>query len=91
LPIYKRLFRSFWFKMSYSRPLLKLITFEHKGVHKVGNLFKNEVVDLTKSLGVKDMKSFLEGGDALLQKANDASKAADSKIPLSDVKIKAPM
>ena len=78
--------------MSHARPLLKLVTFEHQGTRKIGNLFKNEIVDLTKSLGVKDMKSFLEGGDALLHKANDASKATNApKIPLADAKIKAPM
>lgn len=77
---------------SIARPLLKLISFDHKGIRKVGSLLNGEVVDLTSSMGALDMKSFLMGGDKTLRSAEEVIKSGKNRLRLdSSVKIKAPM
>jgi len=72
--------------------MLKLVTFDHKGTRKIGSLsHSNDVVDLTAATGFKDMKSLLEGGEKSLKIASDAFTSGKHRLPLQDIKIRAPI
>jgi len=79
------------FRTTVLRDALRLVTFEHAGSRRIGATVGKEVVDLAKTVGVSDMRSFLNRGEAGIKDAQLAVKSGSNRIPLADVKIKAPM
>ncbi len=72
--------------------LLRLVTFDHKGIRRIGSLAPSDhVVDLTSATGIKDMKTLLEGGEKSMKLANDAFTSGKHRLALQDVKLRAPM
>jgi hypothetical protein len=71
--------------------LLRLVTFEHSGSRRIGSLHNGDVFDLTTALGIRDMKSFLEGGEKNMKLASDVVNSAKHKLPAKDVRLRAPM
>eukprot|EP01116_Phalansterium_solitarium_P021023 TRINITY_DN6399_c0_g2_i1.p1 TRINITY_DN6399_c0_g2~~TRINITY_DN6399_c0_g2_i1.p1 ORF type:complete len:298 (-),score=121.06 TRINITY_DN6399_c0_g2_i1:180-1073(-) len=79
------------FRSPAMRAALRLVTFESGGSRRIGAQVDKEVVDLAKSVGVTDMRSFLNLGSAGLKQAQDAVNSGKNRIALKDVTIKAPI
>jgi len=73
---------------------LRLITFDlaSSGLRKIGAFIdKKEVVDLSASLGIKDMRTFLETGEKGIKQATDVIKSGKNRIPFKEAVIRAPI
>ena len=72
---------------------MKLVSFTKEGVTRIGDLQGDDIVDfnaIDASLPT-DMVSLLEGGDAMMDRARAAAAAGAVKVPLSDVRLEAPV
>ena len=73
---------------------MKLVTYETKGKHSLGVVVEEYVLDLNKSMGTDyDMISFLESGEKVFRKAEDAVKEGKTSdmYKVDDVKLVAPI
>ena len=72
---------------------MKLITFHCRGVHSIGKIVGNQVVDLPASdpLIPRTMLAFLQAGPSALARARAIEAAAGVTYPLSDVQLDAPV
>jgi 2-keto-4-pentenoate hydratase/2-oxohepta-3-ene-1,7-dioic acid hydratase in catechol pathway len=71
---------------------MKLATFTHKGVARIGVVVGDEVVDLRAAAPAlpQEMKAFLAAGDDALSAARDAA-GGGHRLALADVKLEAPV
>lgn len=78
---------------------LRFVTFDHLSTksRKIGvNLIhEKQVLDLTSSLGIRDMRTLLEERSQNVLKMDDKClqfvNSGKNRIPLADVRIRAPM
>ena len=72
---------------------MKLVTFAQNGAARLGALRGNDVVDLNQadSRLPSDMLAFLQAGEAALKLAQQAVQQAKQTVPLSSVKLRAPI
>jgi len=71
---------------------MKLVTFEcRKGIQRVGVKRGKYIIDLQAAQFPTDMRSFLAGGSALMQRAHEEAKRNRFQIPETEVKIKPPI
>ncbi len=71
---------------------MKLVTFSHNGWSRVGVVDGEEVVDLAVDPDQpRDMITLLEGGDAALASVAAVVAGGEGRMPLSDVKLEAPV
>ncbi len=69
---------------------MRLATFTHEGVTRVGVVDGQAIVELPASLP-RDMIGFLAAGAAALDAARDAVEKAGPRIPLAEVRLEAPV
>ena len=73
---------------------MKLVTYETKGKHSLGVVVEEYILDLNKSMGTDhDMISFLESGEEVFRKVEDAIKEGNTSdmYKIDDVKLVAPI
>lgn len=72
---------------------MRLVTFEHEGTRRVGVRKDDVIIDLSKADASlpTNMRDFLTAGDSALNAAKSAAEAGDHAIPVSNVKICAPI
>jgi 2-keto-4-pentenoate hydratase/2-oxohepta-3-ene-1,7-dioic acid hydratase in catechol pathway len=72
---------------------MRLVTFEHQGTRRLGVRNGDAIVDLSKADASlpTNMRDFLAAGDSALKSANAAANAGTNTIPVSEVKICAPI
>ena len=72
---------------------MRLLTFEHKGVRRVGVRSKDGIIDLNRvDAGIpSDMRGLLSGGEGVMSAARKALDRGDGAIPESDVRVLAPI
>ncbi len=72
---------------------MKLATFSHGGSTRIGVVVGDEIVDLAAAApGLPtEMKAFLAAGEQALATARSAAKSGDARLPLTDVKLEAPI
>ena len=70
---------------------MKLVTFLHESIEKIGAVVDDQIIDFSKSHLPKSMIEFIELGDAGINQANALIAKNDSKISINDVKLMAPI
>ena len=70
---------------------MKLVTFLHEGIQKIGAVVDDQIIDFSKSHLPKSMIEFIELGDDGINQANALIVKNDSKISINDVKLMAPI
>ena len=70
---------------------MKLVTFLHESIEKIGAVVDEQIIDFSKSHLPKSMIEFIELGDAGINQANALIAKNDSKISINDVKLMAPI
>jgi len=72
---------------------MRLATFSHAGATRIGVLADDDVVDLAAAAPElpREMVPFLAAGTAALRRANDLASGARQRIPLSEVRLEAPV
>ncbi len=72
---------------------MKLATFSHGGSTRIGVVVGDEIVDLAAAApGLPtEMKALLAAGKQALATARSAAKSGDARLPLTDVKLEAPI
>ncbi len=72
---------------------MKLATFSHRGSTRIGVVAGDEIVDLAAAApGLPtEMKALLAAGEQALATARSAAESGDARLPLTDVKLEAPI
>ena len=72
---------------------MRLVTFTHNGVTRIGAQRGDDIVDLNAADGSlpTNMRALLEGGDSLMAKAKEAAETGAASVRLSDVKLESPV
>ena len=70
---------------------MKLVTFLHEGIQKIGAVVDDQIIDFSTSHFPKSMIEFIELGDDGINQANALIAKNDSKISINDVKLMAPI
>ncbi len=70
---------------------MKLVTFLHESIEKIGAVVDNQIIDFSTSHLPKSMIEFIELGDYGINQANALIAKNDSKISINDVKLMAPI
>ena len=70
---------------------MKLVTFLHEGIQKIGAVVDDQIIDFSTSHLPKSMIEFIELGDDGINQANALIVKNDSKISINDVKLMAPI
>lgn len=70
---------------------MKLVTFLHEGIQKIGAVVDDQIIDFSTSHLPKSMIEFIELGDDGINQANALIAKNDSKILINDVKLMAPI
>ena len=70
---------------------MKLVTFLHESIQKIGAVIDDQIIDFSTSHLPKSMIEFIELGDAGINQANALIAKNDSKISINDVKLMAPI
>ena len=70
---------------------MKLVTFLHEGIQKIGTVVDDQIIDFSTSHLPKSMIEFIELGDDGINQANELIAKNDSKISINDVKLMAPI
>lgn len=70
---------------------MKLVTFLHESIQKIGAVVDDQIIDFSKSHLPKSMIEFIELGDDGINQANALIAKNDSKISINDVKLMAPI
>ena len=70
---------------------MKLVTFLHEGIQKIGAIVDDQIIDFSTSHLPKSMIEFIELGDDGINQANALIAKNDSKISINDVKLMAPI
>ena len=70
---------------------MKLVTFLHESVQKIGAVIDDQIIDFSTSHLPKSMIEFIELGDDGINQANALIAKNDSKISINDVKLMAPI
>ena len=70
---------------------MKLVTFLHESIEKIGAVVDDQIIDFSKSHLPKSMIEFIELGDAGINQANALIAKNDSKISINEVKLMAPI
>ena len=70
---------------------MKLVTFLHEGIQKIGAVVDDQIIDFSTSHLPKSMIEFIELGDYGINQANALIAKNDSKISINDVKLMAPI
>ena len=70
---------------------MKLVTFLHEGIQKIGAVVDDQIIDFSTSHLPKSMIEFIELGDDGINQANALIAKNDSKISINDVKLMAPI
>lgn len=72
---------------------MRLVTFTHQGSTRIGVAIGDSIVDLSSAAPElpREMIAFLTAGAPAMDRARKASEAATSRIPLSQVKLEAPV
>ena len=70
---------------------MKLVTFLHEGIQKIGAVVDDQIIDFSTSHLPKSMIEFIELGDDGINQANELIAKNDSKISINDVKLMAPI
>ena len=70
---------------------MKLVTFLHESIQKIGAVVDNLIIDFSTSHLPKSMIEFIELGDDGINQANALIAKNDSKISINDVKLMAPI
>jgi 2-keto-4-pentenoate hydratase/2-oxohepta-3-ene-1,7-dioic acid hydratase in catechol pathway len=74
-------------------PIMKLARFTHEGATRVGVVLGEEIVDLSRATSdlPRGMIGLLQGGPGALERARDAAERGGFRIPLSEVRLEAPV
>ena len=70
---------------------MKLVTFLHEGIQKIGAVVDDQIIDFSTSHLPKSMIEFIKLGDDGINQANALIAKNDSKISINDVKLMAPI
>ena len=70
---------------------MKLVTFLHESIEKIGAVVDDQIIDFSTSHLPKSMIEFIELGDDGINQANELIAKNDSKISINDVKLMAPI
>ena len=70
---------------------MKLVTFLHESIQKIGAVVDDQIIDFSTSHLPKSMIEFIELGDDGINQANALIAKNDSKISIKDVKLMAPI
>jgi 2-keto-4-pentenoate hydratase/2-oxohepta-3-ene-1,7-dioic acid hydratase in catechol pathway len=70
---------------------MKLVTFLHEDIQKIGAIVDDQIIDFSTSHLPKSMIEFIELGDDGINQANALIAKNDSKISINDVKLMAPI
>ena len=70
---------------------MKLVTFLHESIQKIGAVIDDQIIDFSTSHLPKSMIEFIELGDDGINQANALIAKNDSKISINDVKLMAPI
>ena len=70
---------------------MKLVTFLHEGIQKIGAVVDDQIIDFSTSHLPKSMIEFIELGADGINQANALIAKNDSKISINDVKLMAPI
>tara|TARA_Y100000748_G_C15489338_1_gene485950 strand:+ start:195 stop:1088 length:894 start_codon:yes stop_codon:yes gene_type:complete len=70
---------------------MKLVTFLHEDIQKIGTVVDDQIIDFSTSHLPKSMIEFIELGDDGINQANALIAKNDSKISINDVKLMAPI
>jgi 2-keto-4-pentenoate hydratase/2-oxohepta-3-ene-1,7-dioic acid hydratase in catechol pathway len=72
---------------------MKLARFTHEGATRVGVVLGEEIVDLSQAASdlPRGMIGLLQGGPGALEKAREAAERGGFRIPLSNVRLEAPV
>ena len=70
---------------------MKLVTFLHESIEKIGAVVDDQIIDFSTSHLPKSMIEFIELGDDGINQANALIAKNDSKISINDVKLLAPI
>jgi 2-keto-4-pentenoate hydratase/2-oxohepta-3-ene-1,7-dioic acid hydratase in catechol pathway len=70
---------------------MKLVTFLHESIQKIGAVVDDQIIDFSTSHLPKLMIEFIELGDDGINQANALIAKNDSKISINDVKLMAPI
>ena len=70
---------------------MKLVTFLHESIQKIGAVVDDQIIDFSTSHLPKSMIEFIELGDDGINQANALIAKNDSKISINDVKLMAPI
>ena len=70
---------------------MKLVTFLHESIQKIGAVVDNQIIDFSTSHLPKSMIELIELGDDGINQANALIAKNDSKISINDVKLMAPI
>ena len=70
---------------------MKLVTFLHEGIQKIGAVVDDQIIDFSISHLPKSMIEFIELGDDGINQANALIAKNDSKISINEVKLMAPV
>lgn len=70
---------------------MKLVTFLHESIEKIGAVVDDQIIDFSTSHLPKSMIEFIELGDDGINQANALIAKNESKISINDVKLMAPI
>ena len=70
---------------------MKLVTFLHESIQKIGAVVDDQIIDFSTSHLPKSMIEFIELGDDGINQANALIAKNESKISINDVKLMAPI
>ena len=70
---------------------MKLVTFLHESIQKIGAVVDDQIIDFSTSHLPKSMIEFIELGDDGINQANALIAKNDNKISINDVKLMAPI
>ena len=70
---------------------MKLVTFLHESIQKIGAVVDDQIIDFSTSHLPKSMIEFIELGDDGINQADALIAKNDSKISINDVKLMAPI
>ena len=70
---------------------MKLVTFLHESIQKIGAVVDDQIIDFSTSHLPKSMIEFIELGDDGINQANAIIAKNDSKISINDAKLMAPI
>ena len=70
---------------------MKLVTFLHEGIQKIGAVVDDQIIDFSTSHLPKSMIEFIELGDDGINQADALIAKNDSKISINEVKLMAPV